>query len=328
MQERRTTVRVDHTCHTQYCAADDPLPKDGSLTNVSERGARALLREHRKVGDRVTVNFPLSAPHQSVTATGIVRWNVDAQAARWYPVGLEWLPFEEATAHLLHRFLLGASRIGGAKSPEHSGMAEEDAPQARRVAITWGSLSAFVTAVLCGIILATFHDRNQRLNRVLQTRDSTVEQLQTHRQQLLSQLEASTAHLNETTDQIVRLQTQAEALDGSAQQLRQEVVHAQEAYLELQHQRSGLIDRVVELEQERGMLLQGSISLDELQRAIRETVARRQASQAFFSQAMAEVEEDRGPLAGNHGYLVQDGLNTFPARPTLEVRVYEPYPED
>ena len=89
MQERRTTVRVDHPSRTQYCAADDPLPKDGSLANVSERGAKALLRERRKLGDRVTINFPLHASHETVTATGMVRWSGDlSHAGRWYPVGL------------------------------------------------------------------------------------------------------------------------------------------------------------------------------------------------------------------------------------------------
>src|SRR3989338_4726715 len=106
MQERRTTIRVDRLCRAQYCPADDLIPRDGRLTNLSERGAGLLAHETHRLGARLTVSFSLPEEEEPLTATGVVHWS-DARArhGQWYPLGLEWLPMEETARHRLYTFL-------------------------------------------------------------------------------------------------------------------------------------------------------------------------------------------------------------------------------
>lgn len=288
MQERRTTIRVDHPCRTQYCSANDPLPKDGSLLNLSERGAGVLLRESRKGGERVTVNFPLLGAEDTVTTTGVVRWSGEhSERGRWYPVGLEWLPLEETTAHLLHRLLTSSPHTASAK-----------ASTTRWEALRWGLLCGLFVAMLCGGALLALQQDNWRLETVLQARNATVEHLGAQGARLQGELDTAIANLSATSEEVARLHEQTQALEGNAHRLSQEVARFQDSYVQLQQERSALIDRVLELEQERTVISRRSVPLEELHQVIRETIARKQATRSLFTQA------------GNRGYL--------------QVRVHEP----
>src|SRR3989338_9581565 len=116
MEERRSTVRVGHSCRAQCCPADDLLPQEGRVLNLSERGVGLLTREPRRVGERMAVNIPLPGEEGLVTASGIVQWSGSPiQRGRWHPTGLEWLPLEETAFHRLESFLRPRT-LAGARS--------------------------------------------------------------------------------------------------------------------------------------------------------------------------------------------------------------------
>ncbi len=91
MQERRTTIRIGQQCRTQYCSSEDLLPRDGRITDLSERGVGLLVREAHRIGEVLTVGFSLPGDRTTLTATGVVRWSNPPQKGRWYPVGLDWI---------------------------------------------------------------------------------------------------------------------------------------------------------------------------------------------------------------------------------------------
>lgn len=325
MQERRTTIRVDHPCRTQYCSADEALPKDGSLLNLSERGAGVLLREPRKGGERVTVNFPLLGAEETLTTTGVVRWSGEhAQRGRWYPVGLEWLPLEETTAHLLHRLLVSSTQAAAARAPIGRGRVFGRDPATRREVLQWGLLCGLFVAMLCGGVLLALQQDNWRLETVLHARNATVEHLGEQGARLQGELDTAIANLSATSEEVARLHEQAQALEGNAHQFSEEVARFQHSYAQLQRERSALIDRVLELEQERSIVSRRSVSLDELHVVIQETIARKQATRSLYSWVLPGTERDQWVKAGNRGYLVQDGRSTASDRPSIQVRVHEP----
>ena len=102
MQERRSTIRIEYPARAQYCPSEDLIPRDGRMTNLSERGANLLARETHRLGERITVSFPLPEEEEPLTVTGVVRWSdPTAQRGRWHATGIEWLPLGETASHRL-----------------------------------------------------------------------------------------------------------------------------------------------------------------------------------------------------------------------------------
>jgi septal ring factor EnvC (AmiA/AmiB activator) len=195
-------------------------------------------------------------------------------------------------------------------------------PATRRLALQWGVLCSLFATVFSGAVLLMLQQDNWRLESALRERDATVHHLEAQGARLMGELDTATANLSATAEEVARLQEQAQALEGNANQLSQEVARFHGSYAQLQQERSGLIDRVLELEQERTMALRRSVPLEELQLAIRETIARKQAARSFFTPTR------------NRGYLVWDGRSTMAvsdrsSRPVgrdsfVQVRVHEP----
>ena len=316
MQERRTTIRVPHQGRAQYCSSGDLLPKDGSITNLSERGAAVRVREPHTPGERVTVHFPLPGAQEALTTTGIVRWSgAEPERGRGVPVGLEWLPFEETTGHLLHRFLNSSRQTASARASSGRGRVLGRDPSTRRVALRWG--------ILCGLFVAIFCW--QLGGAILDGRHAMIQRLEEHGTHLRSALDSAMMNLRATSDEVERLSQQAQALEGRAQALSQEVTQFQQSSAALHQERSALIDRVLELEQARAALIRRSVPVDELQLAIRETIARKQAAQSFFSRVLpGTTERHQWVRAGSRGYRIQDGQRATPSRPFVEVHVHEP----
>jgi hypothetical protein len=221
------------------------------------------------------------------------------------------LPFEETTGHLLHRFLNSSRQTASARTSIR--VVERD-PSTRRVALRWG--------ILCGLFVAIFC---WQLGTILDGRHAMIQRLEEHGTHLRSALDSAMMNLRATSDEVERLSQQAQALEGRAQALSQEVTQFQQSSAALHQERSALIDRVLALEQARAALIRRSVPVDELQLAIRETIARKQAAQSFFSRVLpGTTERHQWVRAGSRGYRIQDGQRATPGRPFVEVRVHEP----
>ena len=226
MQERRTTVRVSYPCRAQYCAAEDLLPRDGRLINVSERGAGLLAREARKAGEQVTVSFSLPGATDSLTATGVVRWSAPSAKGKWHALGMEWLPLEEGTRNRLHEFLYPQPVPPGAP------VLPAGYKDGQRKNISWWLWAVVLVAlaIIAAVWVRSFQQEKQRLEHGLQQRNTVITVLQ-EREQRMAQREAwlrqelvtAKTHLAIASGEMTQLDMQAQSLSADAHRLRQEV---------------------------------------------------------------------------------------------------------
>ena len=335
MQERRTTIRARYSSRAQYCSAEDLLPRDGRVTNLSERGAGVLARERRPVGERVTVTFPLPEEEEPLTVTGVVRWSEGQARGRGYPMGLEWLPLEETTSHRLHAFLNAQAR---------------EAPRRAEVGV-WRSLrSVRSLAVGVGIVLAillglrlfrgatALQQENRQLGGAVAQRNEIIQQLELRgaglEQELTAsntQLATSKVQLTAAAEAMTQLGRQSQGLEGDVQRLGQEVerfqqsyVQLQESYGQLREEREALMLRVLDLQQERTLLAKRLSSIPDLRRAIRDAIqARTEAQRQVWLQARLAAAAREQSVEGNRGYLVWEGQPTA-GRSALSIKVHEP----
>lgn len=277
MQERRTTIRVPLRSRARYCASGDFFLRDGHLTNLSERGIGLWVREPHQAEERLTASFLLPRDHEPVTATGLVRWS-DAHASKrgWYPLGVEWLPFEETARHRLRQFLSTSIRPS---SPE---AARSRAPvAARSPAIRWARVlgvgigCGFLVGIVGNLWFLSISQPDAQLLHAIDARDTAIQELEEREARLREALQSVTTHLRVTSEEVGGLVHEMQALERTARQLHQEVVSAQEAHAALHEEREALIGRVLELEQTRAARVQQSIPIEELQVAIREAIDRR-----------------------------------------------------
>jgi len=302
MQERRTTIRIRHVCRAPYCPGADLLPREGRLTTLSERGAGLLVRDAHQEGDRLTVNVPLPEEPDPLTMTGVVRWSSHPIPNNgWHPVGLEWLPLEESARHRLQQFLLLRAR---ASVPHMEEAAAANAQARRRVlrrSVILAGFSLLVAGLLWGLSL---RGDNQALVATLRQREGTMTQLKRQEALLQQELGTTKKSLAATTEEIARLDQQAQFLGQAVEQLGQDVDRAHASLREIHEEREQLMQRVLDLTQERTSLMR-RVEIAQREQAIQEAInARREAS------------------AGNQGYVVREDP---PAeRPTLWIRVHDP----
>lgn len=336
MQERRATIRIAQSCRAQYCAAEDLLPRDGQVANISERGAGLLVREQHKAGEHVTVSFNLPGLEEPLTATGTVRWSSSSRQGRWYRLGMEWLPLEEATRNRLHTFLYTA------KTPE------EPKPSAK----TWKLSSNWMVWVSWAVALLTFaavwyswiaplKQQTKALSTQVEQREAIISTLQGRERELAQrqlelkgELENAKSNLAAASQEMMQLDAQSQQASGDAQRLSQEVQLFQQSYARVQAEREQLIQQVMQLEQERLQLRHKLSSLPELQVAIREAIDARRLEQretrrtqrAQWLQSLGQATD--GPDTeireqDNRGYIIKDGKPTV-TRSTVWIRVKEP----
>ena len=325
MQERRTSIRVDRLSRAQYCPADDLIPRDGRLANLSACGAGLLAQETHRVGERLTVSFSLPEEEELLTATGVVHWS-DAQArqGRWYPLGLEWLPMEETARHRLQTFL--SSRTQDRSLPLG----------------IWGMRSATVrplllrTALVLGVLLVagftlwvlSLSQKNRALGEALEQRNAIIRHVEAREATLEDELAAARAQLASTSNTVAHFGEQTQELEAEVGRLNGEVERFQQSYVRIREEREQLIQRVLDLQQERLRLAKRLSSIPALRLAIREAVEARSSAQRHARQQTLMARKDaarRYALEGNQGYLVRNGRPTA-GRSTMWIRVHEPEP--
>lgn len=298
MQERRTTIRAPLRSRARYCASGDFFLRDGYLTNLSERGIGLWVREPHQASERLTASFLLPRDQEPVTATGLVRWSdTHASTRGWYPLGVEWLPFEETARHRLRQFLSTSIRTSS-PDPGSSG----------RPAIRWARVlgvgigGGLLVGAVGTLWFLSISQPDAQLLQAIDARDTAIQELEEREARLREALRSVTTHLRVTSEEVGGLVQQTEALEGEAQQLQQDVAYAEEAHAALHEEREALMGRVLELEQARTARVQQSIPIKELQVAIREAIDRR----ASVAQPLSAAGR-RGRPHGNQGYLVREG---------------------
>ena len=323
MQERRATIRVPHRCRTQYCPSEDFLPRDGHVVNLSERGAGLLSRKAHQAGERITLSVQLPGENgDPVIATGLVRWiGRRTFLNRWYPVGLEWLPLEDAARDRLHRFLYASARPQAAHA-----RAPEQEPLLHRFIL--------YVAIGCGILLGVFvyqwarslQEENVQWAGVVEQRNARIAQLESHARFLTAELGTTTRYLEDTTSHLDRLTQQAQALGSEVGQLKGYINQFQRSYEAVRAEREQLVRQVLDLEQERMQLSERLSSEEELRVAIRDAVQRRKAAQRAqrLSRMHARRARARQPLKdGNQGFVIRNGVPAV-THSTVWIRVQEP----
>jgi len=332
MQERRTTVRVGYQARAQYCAAEDLLPRDGRLVNLSERGAGMLVREARKLGEQVTISFSLPQSADALTATGLVRWAAASGKGKWHAAGLEWLPLEEASRNRLHAFLYAQPASVTTPTPPTPGSS------GKKINFSWLPWAAAII-LLAAVMFAwvQFSERRAaKLEMGLAQRNTVINVLKDREQRLAQreswlrqELVTAKTHLATASGEIARLDEQANTLGADAQRLRQEVDLFQQSYDTAQKEHADLIQQVLNLEQERLRLVGKLSSLPELQIAIRESIeARRQEQRAewvshFRFSAPSNRDTQIRP-EDNQGFIVRNGQPTQRRGSSMSIRVLEP----
>jgi uncharacterized protein (TIGR02266 family) len=338
MQERRTTIRIARAARTQYCPSGDLIPRDGRITNLSERGVHLLAQESHRVGERVTLSFSFPGEEEPLTATGVVRWT-DPQARRGrHAMGLEWLPLGETSRHRLGTFL-------GRTEQAASGQAVAASPRSWTMARTLVFRTGVVFAILAGIAVAqwafTIQRDNQQFGVALQQRNAIIHALEEREVSLQQEMAATQAQLAATFDEVTRLayettglQEEAKDFHHDVQRLNQEVERFQASYVRAQEERERLVQRVLDLEQERTQLARERealarklASIPELRKAIREAIIVRRHAQHLVRQASRQSPDTLASVEGNRGYLIWDGQSTWgdvPVGSTMTIHVHEP----
>jgi len=324
MQERRTTVRVHRLSRAQYCPSDDLLPRDGRITNLSERGVGLLAHESHRAGERVTVSFAIPDEEEPVTATGVVRWSDPTPyQGRWYPMGLEWLPLEDTVRHRLHTFL--GNYAQGVTRPTFL-RPKTTTSSAQQIGMGGLLAAGFLIGALSLGWAITVQQENRQLAVTIQERDWVVRQLEYRRTHVEQELAASKTHLSAAAEAMTQLGQQAQHFERDVQRLSQQMEQFQSTSIQLRQEREALIHRVLDLEQEQLSLTKRLSSIPDLRRAMSEAImARRRAQRRAWLQARRQRRgtQDTDLAAGNRGYVMWKGKPTT-GRSTVWIKVHEP----
>jgi len=327
MQERRSTVRVNVRSRAQYCPIEDLLPRDGRITNLSERGVGLLVQEPHRDGEQITVNFSLPGDEDPLTATGVVRWSAPPTSkSRWHPLGLEWLPLEESIRTRLQRFLYR----GSWSSPDTeiaSPRSTTQEPMVQRMTWTVVGILALFAIGLLGSWVFSIERENREMDTAIQHRNVVIHRLQRAEDTLRQELGSAKAHLASAAAEVARLDQATHELGGEAERLTQDVVFFQHSYALAREERDELMQRVLDLEQERLALSQRLSSVPELRRAIRDAVTLRRKAEETERRARIHAlrELERHQLAnGNRGYLTREGRQTAVTPSTVWIKVHDP----
>lgn len=298
MQERRITIRLEHPARAHYCPADDLLPRDGRLENLSERGAKVWVHEAHRRGERITITFPLQGTDSLVTATGTVHWSSKRLLGRpRHAVGLEWRSMDERARQRLQEFL-GGDRWPGAP-----------AKRRRRAGVIVLALGAAVVGLgVSARWTAGLMDHNRRLGGAVEQRNMVIGTLSQREEVLRAELDMAKGQLDATSREIAQLDGQARELETLLGSLTQDVGRVQRSYAQAQQERRALAEQLVALERNRAELIRRLTLAEELRLAVREAIESRQA----LRQAPATALRAPPPWPGNFGFVIRDGRSTIP----------------
>ncbi|MBI3997231.1 MAG: PilZ domain-containing protein [Candidatus Omnitrophica bacterium] len=322
MQERRTTIRVPHQSHIQYCPSEDLLPRDGGLIDLSERGVGLLTSESHPTGEAITITLSLPGAEDSVTATGVVRWSA-APAGPWtrHRVGLEWTPLAHTTQQRLHAFLSTATRATTQSFGLWQVIRQEWARH--RLGLIVGIVGGAVFLIAGGWWMYGLREENRQLQMAIRQRSETIHQLAQRDAVLQQELRLAKTRLASTSEEVARLDYEAQQMERGMQQLTHDVARFQQSYGPIKEERHRLAQQVLSLEQQRANSPSLFVSSHELRRVVRETlVAHRQARRQLRLKEFRAIEPQRAS-ARNGGYVVRDGQPTTNTS-TMWIRVHDP----
>ena len=312
------------------------------MVNLSARGAGLFAREAQRDGERVTVTFPLSEAQDLLTATGVVRWsNSHRRGTRRYPAGLEWLPLEDSTRRRLETFVrqrislssLGAGQRAARPSSPASLFFREGWPRV-------GVMLGLVPMVLCVVWAFSLQWENHQLSTTIQQRNTAIQRLAQREGVLTRELGATQTRLSQTTEEIAQLDQQSHHLEGTLAALSQDVTRIQHSFVQTSAERDALIQRTLELEQdrlhseqerahleqERAQLAAQLSSIPGLRLAIHDAMkVHREAQWAQRRLELAarrQIDHQIGP-SDNRGYVVLEGHPMMISSPVW-IRVHEP----
>ena len=320
MEERRNTIRLNHQGRTQYCSSEDLIPRDGRVTNVSEQGAGLLLREPHRNGEMVTVGFSLPGERAALTATGVVRWAHEPMKGGWHPIGAEWLQLEETTKNRLQQFIASAPR------PRAKAAAPKLGRNTRTIFLTVGAVVLTAAAAIAALWVRSLQWENRQLQAIVEQRNMVISQLAQEETQLKGDLVTAQQHLADTANEVARLDQVAQGFSQQVAQLSGDVNRVQQSYDQVRQEREELLQRVLDLETERMLLMRRLSSIDDLRLAIREAIETRKSERQahWLSLIRAQRMTDAQELVnGNRGYLVRDGRPTM-GNATVFIRVHDP----
>ena len=256
-----------------------------------------------------------------MTAAGIVRWS-SPPSFRWrgYPFGLEWLALEETSRQRLQSFLQRSGKtVPGASFLQRR-------PLGWKIVLLSFLVIGFLWAGFVGFWFLALFQENRQLHETVQQREQLVTELTQREQGLRQALTAATTQVSTALEEVVRLGQHAQRLEGNMQQLTLDVQRAQESFAGARAEREALMQRILDLEQERLQLAERLSSIPALQHAIQEAIAARKearrAVRRLRLQARREAAHQQAQ-AGNHGYLIRNGRATV-AGSTVWIRVYDP----
>ena len=200
------------------------------------------------------------------------------------------------------------------------------------------SISPFIfrTALVLGALLVAgftlwvlvLSQKNRSLGEAIQQRNAIIRHVEAREAQLKDQLTAARTQLASASNTVAHFGQQTQELGAEVGRLNGEVERFQQSYVRIREDREQLVQRVLDLEQERVRMAKRLSSIPELRLAIREAVETRRSAQrhARVQTLMARKEAVRQrALKGNQGYLVRDGRPTA-GRSTMWIRVHEPEP--
>ena len=166
-------------------------------------------------------------------------------------------------------------------------------------------------------------EENQQLQMAIQQRNETVHQLAQRDAVLQQELRLAKTRLASTSEEVARLDYEAQQMERGMQQLTHDVAQFQQSYGQIKEERNRLAQQVLSLEQQRASSPSPFVSSRELRRVIRETLAaHRKARRQLRLKGFRKIEPQRSS-AHNGGYVVWDGQSTTNTS-TMWVRVHDP----
>ena len=269
MQERRTTIRCECLERVQYCSANDPNPRDGRLTSITDRGLGLLAHEPHRVGERLTVSFSLPGEEQALTTTGLVRWTHQTPATKkWFSLGLEWLPLEDTTRFRIDTFLQSQSRAHRRGSLTGSRPWRGHWWKLHRV--RWSTVALLSMGLAVALLAAAFslQHENTQLADAIHQRNVAIAGLEGRDTRVRRALELTTARLADARSEVGRLTRKTNEFEAEVERMTGQVEGFQAAYTKLREEREQILRQVVTLEQERARMVR-SLSAIPMMRALR-----------------------------------------------------------
>lgn len=282
-------------------------------------------REPHRIGEHLTVSFPLPGDTEISTATGVIRWAADQpKSGGWYGLGMEWLPLEEDARSRLHRFFSGHAQ-------------GETAPRAQAQAVARGlpksSQLILVVVLVVGVIVTWQTVRRLTrqtvvLGHVVEQRDAVIGFLKRQKQTLQTELTGTKQRLAETAQEAARLGEHARALGGEVARLGTALHQADVSFAEvsadraaLQAEREPLMQKMMDLEQERLVLARRLVNTHQVKLIVREMIAQREQAETAKARAARRLSDFSE--RGNEGFVIREGRATL-GHGTVWIRVHEP----